>query len=169
MITQHRRPARRRAVENDAAANVAIRDFHTAAAAWWGGNDENLVQWIEDKCTDLERIAHEPDGSSGPIAFVELIAGMLWPDPTRRPAAEDLARTMARIGQHAKDAQELIQCEMHGWIEPFRWGQCTECICQVPNYDDTRERGGRPRLYCSDSCRQAAYRRRKRQTQSGGG
>ncbi|MEU4414804.1 hypothetical protein AB0F74_16540 [Nocardia salmonicida] len=159
----HRRPARRRAVEKDAAANVAVGAFYTAAAAWWRGMDEGLIEQIETWCTNLERIALAPDGGAGPIAFVENIARILWPDPEGRPTTEELARTMAKIGQRGKEAQGLVECEVHGWLEPFLWGECTECPCQVPNYDARQDQGGRPRLYCSDACRQRAYRRRKRE------
>jgi hypothetical protein len=164
----HRRPVRRRVVEKDAAANIDISAFFTAATAWWlnYGPIEDLNKVIEHWCTDLERIALAPSGGEGPVAFVDRIARMLWPDPEGRPAAEDLARTMAKLGQRAKDAQGLVECEVHGWLEPFLWGACTECPCRVPNYGARRDRGGRPRLFCSDACRQRAYRRRKRDIQS---
>jgi DNA-binding CsgD family transcriptional regulator len=53
---------------------------------------------------------------------------------------------------------ELIKCEIHGSyrapeIDPH---QCAVCPCSVWGRG-----GGRHKLYCSDACRQAAYRQRR--------
>lgn len=169
-MTTHRRPARRRMVEEDAATNVDISAFFAAATAWWFefGLVEDVGKVIEHWCTDLERIALSPIGGESPVAFVERMARKLWPDPENRPTPEELAHTMAKISQRAKDAQGLVECSVHGWLEPFLWGECTECPCRVPNYGARRDRGGRRRLYCSDACRQRAYRRRKRDIRGSG-
>lgn len=63
-MTTHRRPARRRMVEEDAATNVDISAFFAAATAWWFefGLVEDVGKVIEHWCTDLERIALSPIG-----------------------------------------------------------------------------------------------------------
>ena len=62
------------------------------------------------------------------------------------------------VGATAGPVPELIKCEIHGSyrapeIDPH---QCAVCPCSVWGHH-----GGRPKLYCSDACRQAAYRQRR--------
>lgn len=53
----------------------------------------------------------------------------------------------------------LIHCEKHGWCEmpSSRWTTCEYCPCPVFIEGGT----GRPQRYCSDACKQVAYRRRR--------
>lgn len=158
-----RRPVRRRAVEKDAAANIDITNFYAAATLAYGSS-KTAAEMVERFCTDLERVALNPDGSRGARAMVMDVAELLWPYVEDRPDVDDLVRTMAKIGQRLKEKQGLIWCEAHGWLEPFLWGKCAGCPCQIPGYRAARARGiGRPRAYCSAACRQRAYRRRKGQ------
>lgn len=59
----------------------------------------------------------------------------------------------------------LIYCQQHGWVErpPLLRATCEFCSCAV---DDNSQRTGRPQKYCSNACRQAAYRRRSARTNS---
>lgn len=55
----------------------------------------------------------------------------------------------------------IARCARHGWIEwPF--GEegliCEQCVCPLPESAST----GRPSRYCSNACRQADYRQRRR-------
>lgn len=56
----------------------------------------------------------------------------------------------------------LVQCHRHGgWfarIPPIEPPTCPECPCEAPRHFGRR---GRPAKYCSNACRQAAYRRRR--------
>jgi Sigma-70, region 4 len=58
-------------------------------------------------------------------------------------------------------ARGLVYCEKHGWGEgPSSPGlTCACCICSVKAPE-----AGRPQEYCSNACKQAAYRRRRART-----
>lgn len=60
-----------------------------------------------------------------------------------------------RMSADMGDAPDLVWCDQHGWQAPETSKVCAHCPCPLP------ARGGRPRRYCSDACRQAAYRQRK--------
>ncbi|SNY88403.1 hypothetical protein SAMN04244553_5375 [Nocardia amikacinitolerans] len=157
-----RRPIRRRAVEKDATANVDIADLYAVATRRYG-SPATASEQVERMCTDLERIALNPDGSIGAAGYLRVVADELWLDSVDRPDSEDLARTMAKIVQRTKDKKGLLWCASHGWQEPFLWGKCAECPCQMSEYQSSRTRdAGRPRVYCSSACRQRAYRRRRK-------
>jgi len=65
--------------------------------------------------------------------------------------SETMARILgARIGDYA------THCERHGTYSLV--GGCAECPCSAGV-----DRLGRPRLYCSNACRQAAHRRRRKE------
>ena len=64
-----------------------------------------------------------------------------------------------RLLGYAEDEQTRAFCDRHGWtLEEFRAQVCKHCPCFMPYLGPPV---GRPLLYCSDACRQAAYRRRK--------
>lgn len=70
---------------------------------------------------------------------------------------------LSRLEHAASRDEPLLRCARHGWFAPIA-GQppCPECDCPLPlMYSETK--GGRPRLYCSNACRQHAYRSRARQ------
>lgn len=52
----------------------------------------------------------------------------------------------------------VVQCPRHGWavLHPYS-PMCPVCECSAPRPVD-----GRPRKYCSNACRQSAYRTRNR-------
>jgi hypothetical protein len=52
--------------------------------------------------------------------------------------------------------KQQVFCEKHGWSISGGFS-CGECPCALPVF-----KSGRPSLYCSNACRQAAYRRKKR-------
>lgn len=60
------------------------------------------------------------------------------------------------------DPGHLVHCDRHGWFEripPIHDGPtCAQCPCSLFGGIG---RIGRPAKYCSNACRQAAYRRRK--------
>jgi hypothetical protein len=61
-----------------------------------------------------------------------------------------------------KSESRLLHCDRHGWLEMFPrmdcWPTCKSCPCPVE-----RSYASKPVQYCSDACRQAAYRARKKQ------
>ena len=54
-----------------------------------------------------------------------------------------------------RDDHHLVHCDRHGWVEQTSTSTCRQCSCPVPVGVP-----GRPRQYCSDACRQQAYRHR---------
>jgi muconolactone delta-isomerase len=81
---------------------------------------------------------------------------------------EEIFKVLRRVEQFASrdsDTAPLLCCPRHGWIETIP-GQppCPECFCSLPIAYG--ENGGRPRQYCSNACRQRAYRDRARQAAS---
>ncbi|ANZ37190.1 hypothetical protein BBK82_15075 [Lentzea guizhouensis] len=66
-------------------------------------------------------------------------------------------RVLDALGIQVAEPRPLVFCERHGWSEPGSEARtCLACPCFVAAAEE-----GRPRRYCSDACRQAAYRRRK--------
>lgn len=65
------------------------------------------------------------------------------------------------LGRPPGAQPQPVRCDRHGWFVPHQAPQevprtCPSCPCPVLwGY-------GRPSTYCSNACRQAAYRRRKR-------
>ena len=57
------------------------------------------------------------------------------------------------------EQRERVFCDVHGWTTPLRAQDqaCAGCPCRLAYFREL----GRPRQYCSDACRQAAYRRRR--------
>jgi hypothetical protein len=86
----------------------------------------------------------------------------------RNFVTEDLpaipAHIRARVVDEVPHARPLIHCERHGWRDPGPGPDlspprtCAYCPCLVGG----GRWPGRPRKYCSDACRQAAYRARTR-------
>lgn len=73
------------------------------------------------------------------------------------------AALRARLNQTSGQAEgTLVWCSRHGWRDPSLWlhgmrGPCLECSCPVAPTGM-----GPTRVYCSNACRQAAYRARRR-------
>jgi len=69
----------------------------------------------------------------------------------------------------------LLQCEKHGWTDPatmlvFPTWVCDQCPCPIPGRPEPGVLSGppargRPRRYCSNMCRQTAYRQRRKAEQ----
>lgn len=56
---------------------------------------------------------------------------------------------------------EWHYCSRHGWFEAQGGGrECEQCPCPLPVRASL---DGRPRRYCSNACRQAHYRQRRRE------
>ncbi|UAK31268.1 hypothetical protein K8O92_26090 [Nocardia asteroides] len=161
MIHMGRRPAHRRRVEADAAANLSISELYEAATKRFG-SATYAKERLEAMCAELEHVALSPIKNAVPASFLLSVAEEIWLDEEERPHHDDLARTMAQIAQRVRENQPLIWCDLHGWLEPYGYGQCDECPCRLPTYSPTPnlDIGGRPRRYCSNACRQRAYRRR---------
>ncbi len=113
-------------------------------------------------CAELESLALSFTGDTTPVQFLLNVAEEIWLDEDERPDYEDLARTMGKIAQRARENLPLLWCDLHGWLEPYGYGQCAECPCRLPTYfaAPSLDVGGRPRRYCSNVCRQRAYRHR---------
>jgi ParB-like chromosome segregation protein Spo0J len=65
------------------------------------------------------------------------------------------------LGALDAEPQPLVHCDRHGWSDPgldptAEPVRCQGCPCALAPH-----REGRRRRYCSDACRQAAYRRRR--------
>ncbi len=78
-------------------------------------------------------------------------------DEHLRPIPEHI-RTWVLGG--TSENRPLVHCDQHGWSDPGTAADavqvCGNCPCALtPNWQ------GRPRKYCSDACRQSAYRARK--------
>jgi hypothetical protein len=72
-----------------------------------------------------------------------------------------ITKYLERITLRDADIDPLIWCKYHGWTEPLEFPKCGGCPCEVPpdNFGQLAPLG-RPRKYCSNACRQRAYRRR---------
>ena len=67
---------------------------------------------------------------------------------------------------------EWVRCDLHGMQHVISTAaKCQGCPCELPRWGnrlaETGQYGvdegvGRPRKYCSDACRQRAYRQRRR-------
>lgn len=64
-----------------------------------------------------------------------------------------------------------VECDLHGWQQVISTAaRCQGCPCELSRDHDFSSFGrelsgsGRPRRYCSDACRQRAYRRRKKRS-----
>jgi len=77
---------------------------------------------------------------------------------TVRPVS---ASVRDRFLGEAADREPLTWCDLHGWTIPDGAPRtCERCTCRLSSAEV-----GRPRKYCSDACRQAASRARRRTTQ----
>lgn len=90
--------------------------------------------------------------------------------PSRRGAIrpyldEDIhqmLKYLERAAEHeAVDPNPLTWCDHHGWTEPLGLPRCGACPCELAPSASGLPEFGRPRRYCSDACRQRAYRRRR--------
>jgi hypothetical protein len=84
-------------------------------------------------------------------------------EPSSR-ALRDLQSRLVRVHVHegpdpCKTSTEWLACERHGWArrQDSEDPVCPECPCVIRENDGP----GRPQKYCSDACRQAAFRRRR--------
>ncbi|WP_378733968.1 hypothetical protein [Nocardia brasiliensis] len=57
-------------------------------------------------------------------------------------------------------AMPLTSCPRHGWTVITGMPQCPECPCRIPYTGPA----GRRRSYCSNACKQRAYRHRRART-----
>lgn len=81
---------------------------------------------------------------------------------------EDDFTQVVRLLSEAADGGDgtLMRCEFHGWTESQGLPQCSECCCELPipsdAFHELAAKFGRPRRYCSNACRQRAYRLRRK-------
>ncbi|WP_280357508.1 hypothetical protein [Nocardia otitidiscaviarum] len=159
-----RRAHRRRRVEKDAAANLSAAELYTVAAQRYGWlSPKRGAQQLESQCAQLVQMVTDSTGATA-SNFLRIVAQDLWADEAERPDLEALACTMYQIAQRPRKNESLIWCDSHGWLEPYSFGECAECPCRLPTYfpNPSLDAGGRPRRYCSNACRQRAYRKRRK-------
>ncbi|MEU2043803.1 hypothetical protein [Nocardia niwae] len=80
---------------------------------------------------------------------------------------DDFTQIVRQLTKNAESEElPLVWCEHHGWTDPQGRTQCPECNCELTtSANDDAISGvefGRPRRYCSNACRQRAYRRRRK-------
>jgi hypothetical protein len=78
---------------------------------------------------------------------------------------DDFAQFFRLLAEAAEaDDGSLMWCEFHGWTELHGMPQCPACNCELPIPENPflDLDFGRPRSYCSNACRQRAYRRRQK-------
>ncbi|MEV6429328.1 hypothetical protein [Nocardia sp. NPDC051463] len=75
---------------------------------------------------------------------------------------DEFERFIQQTREKARAALRL-QCRFHGWTEvgPFMAERCRMCPCPLPEVEESTR--GRARIFCSNACRQRAYRQRGRQ------
>lgn len=57
---------------------------------------------------------------------------------------------------------EWVKCDLHGMQHIISTAaKCHGCPCELPRAGNHLAETGRPRKYCSDACRQRAYRQRR--------
>lgn len=171
-----RKVARQRRVEKDATSNLDIAALYAAATKRYGSAvfaasrlegiaaEFEQMAYLPSRPTNIEFDTTLPEISTGAMYFLRSISEEIWLEEEDRPYYEDLARLLAQVSVRMRENRPLIRCESHGWIEPY-WhglGQCAECPCHLPSYRPSPhlDPGGRRQIYCSDACRQRAYRRR---------
>ncbi|MEV0357748.1 hypothetical protein AB0H71_16985 [Nocardia sp. NPDC050697] len=148
-------------MEKDATANVTIEEAYSRAAQRYGSREWGAER-LEDDCMELERLALDRNRRAACMRLVTAVVDELWLNGDEQPDLEDFARTMVKISQRAGERHRLVRCAAHGWQEPHLYGTCLECPCLVPSYYSRAGREpGRTREYCSNACRQRAYRRRR--------
>lgn len=74
---------------------------------------------------------------------------------------QDFLEILAARLDYLRDNEKRVFCDTHGWsaaYSAFSRGHrnCLSCLCFV-----SLKSTGRPAQYCSNACRQAAYRQRK--------
>jgi DNA-binding CsgD family transcriptional regulator len=67
-----------------------------------------------------------------------------------------------RIPDDLRDGPSPVFCSRHGWFHPRGLKKCSFCPCELPYHAGV----GRPNIYCTKACRQAAYRKRHQATTS---
>ena len=65
------------------------------------------------------------------------------------------------LGALDAEPRPLVHCDKHGWSDPGTDPHAEPVRCQGCPRALPPRREGRRRRYCSDACRQAAYRRRR--------
>lgn len=137
--------------------------------ARWTSNGEAMTP--EQLSVWIERMAHSPLGTSHvALQYLRTLSHDMGVYRRTGPAVEDLVHRLARIQiafdvNQAADAgdPDLVWCESHGWTDLLGLPACAECPCEMPTGPMADlDRIGRPRRYCSNACRQRAYRRRRR-------
>ncbi|MFQ6394965.1 hypothetical protein ACLMAJ_16060 [Nocardia sp. KC 131] len=134
-----RRPVRRDRIEELAADNVDIIEFHAAATEAF-----NSAQWseglgpptIEQLSCWVDGLAHS-DLVHGTVAleWLKMVADRLEFTGPVLPARMEVARKLAqiRLGIGAKHRSDgLIWCDWHGYTEPLGFRVCTACPCEMP-------------------------------------
>lgn len=162
--------ARGRRVEKAATANLDLAWLYNRATVRYG-DAEAARQLLYRMAT---AVAEATYFQSPEVVLVRLRAAAdeLWPlsADADRPTEEQLLLLLSRMydkgvgrgGEHG-----LVWCSFHGWVEGAwpEWTSCAECPCRLrscfpaPHLDPP----GRRPIYCSSSCRQRAYRRRKKE------
>jgi hypothetical protein len=86
--------------------------------------------------------------------------------PVVRELRQRIVSSIGRESATVNPLPSLVYCPIHGsWADPesspgYLLPACGYCPCVVP----PEHRPGRPRKYCSDACKQAAYRDRTSRT-----
>lgn len=95
-----------------------------------------------------------------------------WRSEALRPYMHhDFARVVAdledeRIASwdYKPEDEPMLWCRRHNCRAGIgSWARCAACPCRFETHDPGRARPrGRPRVYCSEACRQAAHRQRRK-------
>jgi hypothetical protein len=91
----------------------------------------------------------------------DIQASVSWTAELDREPPVVSAALRARLNRKAEPEKPLVWCARHGWQDPEfhavfnKIVTCEECPCSFVLGDF------RPRKYCTNACRQAAYRRRQ--------
>lgn len=163
-----RRPIRRDRVEQRVVDRVEVDGFcvdleHAGQGLFEGDppSAEEISMWVAEMAhSDLVSPAQMRE-------FLKRLArqlGDIWPTEV---SYRELARKLVKIeiGARAKgDQAELSWCDSHGWTHLIGLSSCAGCPCELPSefVIGLQTAIGRPRRYCSNACRQRAYRVRRR-------
>ncbi|GAA0948621.1 hypothetical protein GCM10009554_46420 [Kribbella koreensis] len=113
------------------------------------------IRQIESKTMSKLR-----SGAEGKVLFSPEDFGRM-PEHIRERAMRRV-REELDLGSAGQDP--LVYCDRHGWTDPdySSLQVCKSCPCRTT----ATVWNGRPRDYCSDACRQAAYRARQKERNS---